>query len=307
MPFAIALLTSSVMLSAVGIFFGLIALPLTLMRKRPREAPWLVPVAIVFAAWFLAFDRAHPAASGSGSTLLQLPLYTLWGLGASAAGLVGEGGWIGLPILALAAGAVGYAWWRGGSDPLTLGVAVALVMFYAVTGLARGQIGYDQSGAGRYVYVGAVFWLILLSRPAGRLPWRGTWRPVLVALVFLACFNSAAVLFEFGTAKAAQAHQMRLVAAELAPMGVRVNGVSPDAVIQGSKLFAGDWGRDRAAKYGVPQEKLGEYYAQRSLLKLEILPEDIANAVFALVGGLLGKTTGVIIPVDGGVAAGFLR
>jgi hypothetical protein len=111
---------------------------------------------------------------------------------------------MGLPILALAAGAVGYAWWRGGLDPLTLGVAVALVMFYVVTGLARGQIGYDQSGAGRYVYVGAVFWLILLSGAAGRLPWRGTWRPAIVALVFLACFNSAAVLFEFGTAKAAQ-------------------------------------------------------------------------------------------------------
>ncbi|MFN2464038.1 MAG: bifunctional rhamnulose-1-phosphate aldolase/short-chain dehydrogenase [Candidatus Dormibacteria bacterium] len=111
----------------------------------------------------------------------------------------------------------------------------------------------------------------------------------------------------YGASKAAQAHQMRLVAAELATLGVRVNGVSPDAVIQGSKIFAGDWGRDRAAKYGVPQDKLGEYYAQRSLLKLEILPEDIANAAFALVGGLLGKTTGTILPVDGGVAAAFLR
>jgi hypothetical protein len=204
MPFAAALLTASVMFSAVGIFFGLIALLLTVTRERPREVLWLVPVAIAFAAWFLAFDRAQPAAAGSGSTLLQLPRYTLWGLGAGAAGLIGEGGWIGLPILALAAGAVGYAWWRGGFDSLTLGAAAALVLFYVVTGLARGQIGYDQSGAGRYVYVGAVFWLILLSRPAGRLPWRGTWRPALVALVFLACFNSAAVLFEFGIAKAAQ-------------------------------------------------------------------------------------------------------
>lgn len=204
MPLAVALLTASVMFSAVGIFFGLVAFWLTGTRERPREVLWLVPVAIVFVAWFLAFDRAQPATGGSGSSLLQLPLYTLWGLGASAAGLIGEGGGIGLPILALAAGAVGYAWWRGGLDPLTLGVAVAMVMFYVVTGLARGQIGYDQSGAGRYVYVGAVFWLILLSSAAARLPWHGTWRPALLALVFLACFNSAAVLFEFGTAKAAQ-------------------------------------------------------------------------------------------------------
>lgn len=204
MPPALALLTGAVMFSAVGVFFGLIALRLTVTRERPRELLWLVPLAIVFGAWFLVFDRAQPAAAGSSSSLVQLPLYTLWGLGASAAGLIGEGGWVGLPILALAAGAVGYAWWRGGPDPLTLGVTVALVMFYVVTGLARGPLGYEQSGAGRYVYVGAVFWLILLARPAGGLPWRGTWRPAIVALLFLACFNSGAVLVEFGAAKAAQ-------------------------------------------------------------------------------------------------------
>ena len=204
MPLALALLTAAVMFSAVGVFFGLIALRLTVTRERPRELLWLVPLAIVFGAWFLVFDRAQPAAAGSSSSLVQLPLYTLWGLGASAAGLIGEGGWVGLPILALAAGAVGYAWWRGGPDPLTLGVTVALVMFYVVTGLARGPLGYEQSGAGRYVYVGAVFWLILLARPAGGLPWRGTWRPAIVALLFLACFNSGAVLVEFGAAKAAQ-------------------------------------------------------------------------------------------------------
>ena len=204
MPLAIALLLASAMFSAVGVFFGIVAFRLMVTPERPREVLWLVPVAIIFGAWFLAFDRAQPPAPGSGSHAWVVPLYTLWGLGASAAGLVGEGGWLGIPALVLATGAVGYAWWRGGLDRLTLGVAVALFMFYFVTGLARGQIGYDQSGAGRYVYVGAVFWLILLSGPAGRLPWHGTWRPALVALVFLACFNSAALLFEFGTAKAAQ-------------------------------------------------------------------------------------------------------
>jgi hypothetical protein len=202
MPLAIALLTAAVMFSAVGAFFGIVALRLTVARTR--EVLWLVPVAIVFGAWLLAYDRQQPPAPGSGSYLLQLPLYTLWGLGASAAGLIGEGGWIGIPILVLAVVAVAYAWWRGGVDPLTPGVAVALLMFYMVAGLLRGQIGYEQSGAGRYVYVGAVFWLILLSHPAGRLPWRGTWRPAIAALVFLACFNSGALLFEFGAAKAAQ-------------------------------------------------------------------------------------------------------
>lgn len=111
----------------------------------------------------------------------------------------------------------------------------------------------------------------------------------------------------YSSAKAAQLHQMRLLATELAPHGIRVNAINPDAVIQGSKIFAGEWGDQRAATYGVPRDKLGEYYAQRTLLKREILPEDIAAACFVLVGGELSKTTGAVIPVDGGVPSAFLR
>jgi NAD(P)-dependent dehydrogenase (short-subunit alcohol dehydrogenase family) len=111
----------------------------------------------------------------------------------------------------------------------------------------------------------------------------------------------------YSAAKAAQLHQMRVLAAELAPLGVRVNAVNPDGVIQGSKIFAGEWGDNRARAYGVDRERLGEYYAQRTLLKREILPEDVASAVFALLSGLLAKTTGTVIPVDGGIAAAFLR
>ncbi|WP_229402909.1 bifunctional aldolase/short-chain dehydrogenase [Micromonospora okii] len=111
----------------------------------------------------------------------------------------------------------------------------------------------------------------------------------------------------YGAAKADQAHQVRLLAAELGPHGVRVNGINPDGVVRGSGIFAGGWGADRAAVYGVPEEKLGEFYAQRTLLKREVLPEHIANAVFALTGGELTHTTGLHIPVDAGVAAAFLR
>jgi rhamnulose-1-phosphate aldolase/alcohol dehydrogenase len=111
----------------------------------------------------------------------------------------------------------------------------------------------------------------------------------------------------YGAAKADQAHQVRLLAAELGPYGIRVNGVNPDAVVRGSGIFAAGWGADRAAVYGVPEEKLGEFYAQRTLLKREVLPEHIANAVFALVGGELSHTTGLHVPVDAGVAAAFLR
>ncbi|EWC58267.1 putative rhamnulose-1-phosphate aldolase [Actinokineospora spheciospongiae] len=111
----------------------------------------------------------------------------------------------------------------------------------------------------------------------------------------------------YGAAKADQAHQVRLLAAELGEHGIRVNGVNPDGVVRGSGIFAGGWGAQRAAVYGVPEEELGAFYAQRTLLKREVLPDHVAAAVFALTGGDLSQTTGLHIPVDAGVAAAFLR
>ncbi|MER6074689.1 bifunctional aldolase/short-chain dehydrogenase [Streptomyces sp. NPDC001817] len=111
----------------------------------------------------------------------------------------------------------------------------------------------------------------------------------------------------YSATKADQAHQVRLLAAELGEHGIRVNGVNPDGVVRGSGIFAGGWGAQRAAVYGVPEEKLGEFYAQRTILKREVLPEHVANAVFALTGGELTHTTGLHVPVDAGVAAAFLR
>jgi rhamnulose-1-phosphate aldolase/alcohol dehydrogenase len=111
----------------------------------------------------------------------------------------------------------------------------------------------------------------------------------------------------YGAAKADQAHQVRLLAAELGQHKIRVNGVNPDGVVRGSGIFAGGWGAQRAAVYGVPEDQLGAYYAKRTLLGEEVLPEHVAAAVFALLGGDLTRTTGLLIPVDSGVAAAFLR
>ncbi|NEN05606.1 bifunctional aldolase/short-chain dehydrogenase [Diaminobutyricibacter tongyongensis] len=111
----------------------------------------------------------------------------------------------------------------------------------------------------------------------------------------------------YSATKADQAHQVRLLAAELGEYGVRVNGINPDGVVRGSGIFAGGWGAKRAAVYGVPEEELGKYYAQRTLLKREVLPEHVANAVFVLCSSDLDHTTGLHIPVDAGVAAAFLR
>jgi len=111
----------------------------------------------------------------------------------------------------------------------------------------------------------------------------------------------------YSATKADQAHQVRLLAAELGEHGIKVNGINPDGVVRGSGIFAGGWGAKRAAVYGVPEEELGAYYAQRTLLKREVLPENVANAVFVLCTSDLSHTTGLHIPVDAGVAAAFLR
>ena len=111
----------------------------------------------------------------------------------------------------------------------------------------------------------------------------------------------------YGSAKAAQAHMTRLLAAELGEDQIRVNTVNPDAVIADSNIWAGGWAEGRAKAYGIKVEELPAFYAKRTLLNKSVLPEDIANACFAFVGGLLSKSTGNALNVDGGVAAGFLR
>jgi rhamnulose-1-phosphate aldolase/alcohol dehydrogenase len=111
----------------------------------------------------------------------------------------------------------------------------------------------------------------------------------------------------YGSAKAAQLHLSRLNAAELGPDKIRVNAVNPDAVISDSKIWEGDWAEGRAKAYGVEVKDLPAYYAKRTLLNEIILPEDVANACFVLVGGLMNKSTGNVLNVDGGVATAFVR
>jgi rhamnulose-1-phosphate aldolase/alcohol dehydrogenase len=111
----------------------------------------------------------------------------------------------------------------------------------------------------------------------------------------------------YSATKADQAHQVRLLAAELGGYGIRVNGINPDGVVRGSGIFASGWGANRAATYGVKEEDLGQFYANRTILKREVVPENVADAVWVLTGPELSRTTGLHIPVDSGVAAAFLR
>jgi rhamnulose-1-phosphate aldolase/alcohol dehydrogenase len=111
----------------------------------------------------------------------------------------------------------------------------------------------------------------------------------------------------YSATKADQAHQVRLLAVELGEHGVKVNGINPDGVVRGSGIFASGWGANRAKTYGIDEQDLGKFYAQRTILKREVLPENVANAVAVLTGPDLSHTTGLHIPVDAGVAAAFLR
>jgi hypothetical protein len=202
-----ALLCGSLSFSAIGLPFAVaLGVQIALTPPRRKQLLWLAGVAALLLAWYAAFGRfgQPPSPPPSLANVVLDPLYTLWGLGQSVAGLIGEGGWVGLPLLAAAAVALGWRRRRHGIDPFAIGVIAGLLMFYLITGATRAQLGWQQSGASRYVYVGAVFWLILLADAARDLRWRGTWRPVLAALLFLACFNSGVLLFEYAAARTVQ-------------------------------------------------------------------------------------------------------
>lgn len=204
MAVAAGLLTASLMFSGIGFVFAIVATLLLLLTPgRRHDLVWLVPTGVALVAWYLAFGRlgTHPDPQPTAANIVLVPQYVLWGLSQSAAGLIGESGWIGAPILGAAALALGLTWRRRRPDVIAVSLAAGLVGFYVVTGLSRAQLGYQQSGSSRYEYIGAVFWLILLADAARGLPWRGTWRPALLALLFLVCFNSGVLLFSFAAAR----------------------------------------------------------------------------------------------------------
>jgi hypothetical protein len=197
--------TASLMFSAIGGFFLLAgAVRLALEPARRRDIAWFIPIVVAFGAWYLAFGHTGTATvpAAGPKNLLVLPQYVAWGLAGGAGGLIGVTGAPALVVLALAAIAVALDWRKQAPDALNVGVVIGLLAFYVVTGLARAQLGYEQAASGRYVYIGAVLWLVLLSGPARHLPWRRTWRPALAACLFLACFNSSVLLVAYGAAKA---------------------------------------------------------------------------------------------------------
>jgi rhamnulose-1-phosphate aldolase/alcohol dehydrogenase len=185
----------------------------------------------------------------------------------------------------------------GGTDLVVNNAGLSISRPLAETTLADWDLMHDVMARGSF----------LVSRSAARVMTAQGMGGDIVYIVSKNAVFAGPSNVAYGAAKADQAHQVRLLAAELGADGIRVNGINPDGVVRGSGIFASGWGAQRAAVYGVPESELGAFYAQRTLLKKEVLPEHIAAAVFALCGGDLPLTTGLLIPVDAGVAAAFLR
>ncbi len=185
----------------------------------------------------------------------------------------------------------------GGADLVVSSAGLSISKPLLETTLADWDIQHDVLARGSFLVARAAARVMRAQRMGGD-------------IIYICSKNSVAAgpaNLAYGAAKADQAHQVRLLAAELGELGIRVNGINPDGVVRGSGIFAGGWGAQRAAVYGVPEEELGAFYAQRTLLKREVLPEHVAAAVVALTAGDLSLTTGLHIPVDAGVAAAFLR
>lgn len=204
MAAAAGLLVVSLGFSGIGLVFALAAAAYLLMTpKRRDDVLWLVPVAVALVAWYVAIGHtgSHPNPPPTPANVFLVPGYAVWGLSQSVGSIIGlEGG----PAIVtfLAAGLVmAWTWWRRRPDAFGVSVATALVGFFVVTGLTRAQLGIEQAGSSRYIYIAQVLWLILLADAARGLPWRGTWRPALAACVFLAWFSSGVLLFTYASAR----------------------------------------------------------------------------------------------------------
>ena len=201
---AAALLLGSLAFSGIGVVFAIAATAILFLTPgRRRQLVWLVPVALALLAWYVlaGYTGNHPNPPPTLRNVILLPAYASWGIAQSAGGVIGVGGWPAVVVAAAGTAAVAWSWWRRRPDTFAVSVAVALVGFFLVTGMTRAQLGLMQSGSSRYVYIGAALWIVLLADAAREVPWRGTWRPAVVACIFLACFNSAVLLFAFAAAK----------------------------------------------------------------------------------------------------------
>jgi len=185
----------------------------------------------------------------------------------------------------------------GGLDILVANAGIASSAAIEMTTVALWRKNYDVLAQGYFLTARAAFRLMKQNRGG--------------SIVFIGSKNALAATTNasaYASAKAAAIHLARCLALEGAEHGIRVNVVNPDAVIRGSRIWDGDWRKERADAYGVdPGEELEEFYRKRSLLKLNVLPEDVAEAVWYFASTAASKCTGNILNVDAGNAQAFTR
>ena len=185
----------------------------------------------------------------------------------------------------------------GGLDILVANAGIASSAPLEETTLALWNKNFDVLAQGYFLTARAGFPLMKASG-GGSIVFIGSKNGIAAAT------NAAA----YASAKAASLHLARCLALEGAPFGIRVNVVNPDAVIRGSKIWDGDWRQERAGAHGIdPGEALEAHYRARSLLKRDVLPEDVAEAVYFLGSDMSAKSTGNMINVDAGNAQAFTR
>ena len=185
----------------------------------------------------------------------------------------------------------------GGLDLVVANAGIASSSSIAETTLAEWQRNMDVLATGYFLTARAGARVLRAQGLGG-------------ALLFVASKNAVAAgrnIAAYGAAKAAELHLARCLAEELGPDGIRVNVVNPDAVLSGSRIWSSDWKEARARNYGIPPEELPAYYRRRTLLNVNVEPEDVAEALLFLASGRAAKTTGAMLPVDGGVGGAFPR
>jgi len=185
----------------------------------------------------------------------------------------------------------------GGMDIVVSNAGIATASPVEDTSLALWQKNMDVLATGYFLVAREAFRLMQRQQSGG-------------AIVFIASKNGLAAsagASAYCAAKASEIHLARCLALEGAPHGIRVNTVNPDAVLRGSRIWAGEWRKQRAASNKVSEDELEEVYRQRSMLKLPVLPEDIAEGVYFFASDLSAKSTGNILNVDAGNAQSFTR
>jgi len=185
----------------------------------------------------------------------------------------------------------------GGVDILVNNAGLATSSPFEETSLKEWNLNMNVLGTGYFLVAREAFKMMKEQSIGGNMVFIGSKNSVYAGK------NATA----YSAAKALEAHLARCIAAEGGALGIRVNTILPDAILQGSAIWNSSWRNERAAAYGIEPDQLEEYYRKRTTLLVNIYPKDIAEGVAFFASSRSAKTTGCMLTIDGGVPAAFTR